>query len=125
MTIRDGSISLHRGDDYDETLTFTNDSGAALDLTGFKFWFTMKTKDQGVADLDATLQLSSPSSGITFKSGDPTLGVIYLSITSVQSAAFVPSTYKFDVQIKNASNKISTLILGDVLVKPDITITTT
>lgn len=120
MAAVSGNINITRGDTYVETWSVKQSDGTTnFDLTGGKMWFTIKT-NASVADGSATLQLSSPASGIVF-SGTPTDGTATLTITAAQTAALVPQTYYYDIQVKNSAGAITTLASGTLTVDADIT----
>ena len=114
------NISITRGDTYVETWACKQSDGVSiLDLTGAKLWFTIKTAST-VADGSATLQLSSPASGIVL-SGTPTDGTATMTMTAVQTAALTPQSYVYDIQVKLSSGTIWTLASGTLTVNSDIT----
>jgi hypothetical protein len=95
-------------------------NSAPVDLTGAKIWFTVKN---AVNDPDraAVVSLFTPSSGVavliaaqgTFSvTGDPNTFAAY---------GDMPVDFVFDLQLKEASGRITTIETGTLVVTPDVT----
>lgn len=120
MAVISTNFNVIQGDTYVESWALLDQSGVAVDLTGAKLYFTVKT---AYADADpGVLQLTSPSSGITIDSAAG--GLATLTITSTQSGALTVGTYKYDVQLKDSAGTIKTLVSGTLTVDAQVTITT-
>lgn len=116
------NFTITRGDTYVEDWTVTDNNGVALDITGGKLYFSVKT-DYSVADGSATLALTSPSTGITIV--DAATGKARLLITAAQTSAMTAGlTYVYDVQFKDVNGVVTTLDKGKITVEPDVTQTT-
>lgn len=102
-----------RGDDKTWTFTFVDSDGNAIDITGYIFFFTVKSRSQ---DTDAEAIISKD---ITILS-DPTNGIMQVSVTNSETSINVGS-YRFDLQWKDTSDKIKTVTgPGDFVVLQDI-----
>lgn len=120
MAIITGDFSITRGDTHVQSWALVDSSGVAVDITGGKFYCTLKN---AVADADpGVLQLTSPSSGITIDNAAG--GLATLTITAAQTAALAIQTYEYDVQYKDSAGTITTLARGKMTVTSDVTITT-
>lgn len=97
------------------------------DLTGFKFWFTLK-KDVLDGDELAALQVSTTAGDSD--NDDPINGIVYLTIESDVMATVEAGTYFYDLQMKRPSatgKGIKTILppIGDpidpIIVYPQVT----
>jgi hypothetical protein len=120
MAIITQNFSIRRGDTWVETWNILDALGAAVDVTGAKFYMTIKN-NTGDAD-PGVLQLTSPSSGIVITTAAS--GIVTATITATQSAALAAQTYVYDIQMKASNGDVTTLDTGTLTVSPDITITT-
>jgi len=104
---------LVRGDDWTLKLTLTS-SGTPLDITGYTFWFTLKS---GVDDADpGALQVTATSG-----SPDAAAGILYINVPKASTDGLTSGTYNYDVQQVDDSNNVQTLLIGKVKVVKDIT----
>lgn len=69
----------------------------ATDLTGYKFWFTLK-KDILDLDENAALQVSTVAGDDV--NDTPADGIVYLTLSSLALANVLPDTYFYDLQMK-------------------------
>jgi hypothetical protein len=105
-----------RGDTWTNKFTFTDAAGAAIDVTGWQLWVTLKL-DPTVADVDADMQ-----STVTLPVGaDATGGIGYVVSTAAETDVLTPATHFYDFQYKQPSGEIQTIASGQVTVDRDIT----
>lgn len=106
--------SFARGDDWTLKFTFTDTDGVPINITGYTFWMTLKS------DPDA---VDPGSAQVTATSGSPDAanGILYVTIPKAQTNSLTPGTYNYDLQQKDASNNVQTVLLGKVKVAKDIT----
>ncbi len=114
------NIEYVHGDDAIFTGTVMLD-GAVVDPTGCSFWFTVKVN---TTDADTGVyQLTSAGGAIVVTDGPN--GQIQLTIpadqTYVPAFSWKDTVYNYDLQMKDTSNKISTLAKGKVTVLADVT----
>ena len=112
-------LSILRGDNYTLTVTVTNTSGTAFDLTGYKAFFT------AVANLDVTTITvldSSASIQQTISSiPTPTAGIIVFNFSPTDTN-ILPGTYFYDVQIESVAGAVTTILQPDqLIITPDVT----
>lgn len=105
-------IDIYRGDDKTINVT-VKDSNGVVDITGYTFWFTVKA-DETDTDGDAKIQKevtshTAPASGET---------AIVLSTTDTDLEV---RSYYYDIQMKDTTNSITTLLKDRLLVNQDIT----
>jgi hypothetical protein len=90
------NLTIQKGNLYTATITFTDSTGAAYDLTGKTVFFTAKKKNDNLAD-DS---LAVITEDITVHT-DPTNGITTLSLSTTQTD--VPlGCYKCDFRIYQA-----------------------
>lgn len=114
----DNRIDEFIGDDFDYTLTFTDDNGDAVDITGWTIWLTVK-ESEADADVSAVFQVSQTSHT------DATGGISTLSVANTTTDDLSPGTYVYDIQVKTDSNKIYTVTKGQFVITSDVTTSTT
>ena len=108
---------LDRGDDW--TIKLVLKSGSSpLDITGYSYKFTLKANiddaDPGALQLSATPSvLDSPT--------EASQGILYITATDTQTDPLEARTYNYDVQQKDSTGKIQTLLIGKVKVVKDVT----
>lgn len=106
--------AAYRGDNPSYSFTVTN-GGVAVDITGFVFFLTIKP----AFDADDTDAAAVVSETWTVPAGaDATNG---LTSVTISLADVDPGDYFWDVQMKDASNNIKTLIVDNYRVVDDVT----
>ena len=107
-------IKLVRGDDKLLELQFSRDD-VPIDITGWTVFFTMKlATDKDLTDASAILKKNITSHT------DPTNGITQLSIDHEETAP-LDANYIYDIQTKDTLGKITTVLIGQVIVEMDIT----
>ena len=111
-------IEVIRGDDVTLTVTFQDENGTAINLTGSTLYFTVKgdltaTDDTGALISKDVVSHTTPLSGISS---------VALSNTDTNITA---GDYYYDFQLKNSSNKITSTSKGVFSVINDVTKRTT
>ena len=106
-----------RGDTWKFTFVFKDTNNAAIDITGLQYWFTVK-ESRDDTDAVAGVQVGP----FVAEAADALLGQLDLAVSPLQTNDLEPKTYYYDLQEVNASNEVSTLLLGRVKVKQDITL---
>lgn len=98
---------------------FTESDGSALDITGYKVYFTVRNR----GTLNA-LTTNSDADAVISKVVDtfatPTLGICSVELTK-DDTDITPKKYVYDIQIKDAGNGISTIVIDDFVVQADVT----
>jgi hypothetical protein len=107
-------MTFTRGDDLVRSFTIKR-NGVGIDVTGAILWFTVKTNETD-ADVDAIIQNEFPIPSAT--TGVFTWTLVH-SITG--AAKVVPGTYYYDFQLVSGGN-VTTLVIGKVKIKQDITL---
>lgn len=109
-------LSIYKRDDVTINLVVKNSAGVAIDITGYKFWFTAKVNKDDV-DASALIQVS-----VTDHT-NPTEGETSIQLSKINTN-ITPGNYYYDIQMKDNMNKILTLVSSTIEIKQDITITT-
>lgn len=115
-------VTMYRGDTRLLDFVITR-AGVVVDLTNATVWFTAK-RSLTDADVDAVFQLYSPSNGVQITGA--TYGEVRVTIPPSATDALTKSEALYwDLQVKEANGNISTTASGTLLVKLDVTRTTT
>jgi len=109
-----------RGDSWDITVTIVDSSNNAIDISGNEYIFTLKS-DIDTSDIDADLQYGPVSPG----SPDGSNGILNFVIPGNFTKDLEGKTYKYDLQEVTSANKVSTILIGSLRVRKDVTITAT
>jgi hypothetical protein len=109
-----------RGDTWKFTFVFKDTNNVAIDITGLQYWFTVK-ESRDDTDAIAGVQVGP----FVAEAADALLGQLDLTISPLQTENLDPKTYYYDLQEVTVSNEVSTLLLGRVKVKQDITLNAT
>lgn len=108
---------LVRGDDWTIRLALKS-GGSPLDITGYTYKMTLKTN---IDDADpGALQLTATPSVATSPT-EASQGILYITATDTQTDSLEAGTYNYDVQQKDDTGKIQTLLIGKVKVVKDVT----
>ena len=105
---------IYRGDNSSYTLSFKNNDGTPIDITGWKIYFTMK-QHLFQSDEDAALKVD------VIVHDDPVNGKTSIYLTNGLTEKLEPITYLYDIQVKKPDNTVLTIIVDKVEVKADIT----
>ncbi|MCK5015443.1 MAG: hypothetical protein KAS32_00060 [Candidatus Peribacteraceae bacterium] len=116
MSLRQ-KIQQVKRDSTDLLVTFKDDEGNLVDITGSTVILTVKEK-QTDEDIDAIFQITQDTHS------DPTNGETVLSVTTADTEDVDPKIYFFDIQIKFLDGKIQTPSLGTWEILQDITYAT-
>lgn len=110
------NIQINRGDSFSRPISLKNSSGVGIDITSYKFYFTVKSIFSNVRDdSDAVIKKD-----ITIFS-NPTGGEFMLDLTSVETDV-QPGNYQYSFQYKKPDGSIHSINerpLFDVLADGD------
>ena len=107
-------ISIDQGATYSLALTYKDSAGAAINLTGY----TAAMQIRSSYDSTSTIVSLTSSAGIVITAAT---GLLTVNITSTQTTALTPGTYVYDLEITSASNVVTRLIQGSVIVSAEVT----
>ena len=116
MAQESGTIRIIRGDDELLQVTFTDENGSPIDLTGSTVFFTVKKKSDLSQDNDDLAVIS-----ITVTShSDPTNGITEIPMTKTETN-LDKGDYYWDLQIKDTADDISSVVKGIFEIIEDVT----
>jgi hypothetical protein len=92
---------LRVGDDYSIELTVKNLSGNAQNITGYKFWLTLKSSFD-LSDANAELQFSSTAGDNP--NDEPVNGICFLYVPASITKNIPAGSYYYDIQQKAGAN---------------------
>lgn len=111
------NLIIMRGDDIIYTVTLVNDDGTNPNITGYTFYFTVKEK---FTDSDNEAKIAKTVTSLS----DPTHGTMTFTLTHTDTN-LAPKTYVYDIQFKDGSSLITTVLYGEFTILPDVTKRTT
>lgn len=109
-----------RGDDWDITVTMTDENGNPYDISGNQYWFTLKSNID-YSDIQAELQVGPITSG----SPDASLGILNFTVSGIYTKDLEAKTYNYDLQEVSLSGRVSTVLIGKVKIRKDVTLSAT
>jgi hypothetical protein len=114
------TITAHRGDTVEIFISLTDVEGLEqIDVTGMMIWFTLKRSPDDT-DLQALLQKNTSTGGVIIT--NTALGQAKVILSAEETSAIpAPSIYLYDVQVKDASGKVTTVDEGYLDLRTDIT----
>lgn len=113
-------LNLTRGDDRDFDFTVVDRTGAAEDITGWMFWFTVKTSPAD-PDAAALFQLTSAAEQIVVDVAGEGIGRILVRAAHTKSSS--PGNYVFDLQCRKGppGSPVQTLSRGVLKLSDEVT----
>ncbi|MBF0339473.1 MAG: hypothetical protein HQL95_00740 [Magnetococcales bacterium] len=111
-------FQFYRGDTQPLSVVFTTATGEPVDITDHVLWFTMK---RAAKDLDGEAVIQKR---LVCPSGAQSVaGIGIITLTSVETGAFDPGLYVYDIQrvITETPPVVYTLTSGRISVLEDIT----
>jgi len=105
-----------RGDTWNLRFIIQDVSSTPIDITGNQYWITLKSSVD-LLDEQAELQIGPIVAAVP----DSTSGILSIVIPGGATNALEPKTYNYDVQEVTSTGTVSTLLIGKIRVKADIT----
>lgn len=105
---------LFRGDSREFSLTFSDDDGKPINITGWKVYFTLK-ESEGDADSEAKLKKD------VTEHESPEEGKAKIHLEPSDTNDLEPGEYYYDFQIKKPGGDILTVASGELRILTDIT----
>ena len=107
-------LRMVRGDSYNSTLTFSNESGP-INITGWTIYFTLK-KNWLQPDSEAALQK------VITQHTNPTQGQTVLTLLPADTQQLWPNDYDFDIQACDTEGNVYTVLRGKFTLDYDVTV---
>ena len=106
------NIFIDSGADYTSTVTVTDGTGSAYDLTGFTAAAQIrKTYESSAATVSFTVAFNA----------DRTTGQLDLTLTGAQTAAVTAGRYVYDLLITSGASAKTRVVEGIVTINPRVT----
>ena len=117
MSITPGKydITLYRGSTFRQTLTWKDQNGTAINLTG---WTARLQGRKSIPSDTPFITLTTENGGITLGGA---AGTIELYITHMATAALVDDIGSYDLELIAGNGDVTRLMMGRILVDPDVT----
>ena len=113
------ALIIYRGDTVNIDLNIKDSNGTAIDITGYTIFFTAKTNDND-SDGDALIKEDVTTHLDPDGADGASSGKSRITLSSTQTAIAVGNHY-YDIQMKDASDNITTITADRFNVKQDIT----
>lgn len=110
------TITVFKRDTRALRFTFTDENGAAVDITGWKIWFTVKAKD---TDTDANAKILKTQTSHL----DPVNGISEIDLSSSETD-LPAATYVYDIQTLDDVSQLRTVVKADFVITQDVTYAT-
>jgi len=104
------NIFINQGADFSTTVTISDNTGSALDLTSFT----------ALAQMRKTYESTSATAFTATFDSDRTTGKIELSLTGTQTSTLESGRYVYDLLITGASSDKSRVVEGIATVNPSV-----
>ena len=106
------NIFIDSGADYTSTVTVTDGTGSAYDLTGFTAAAQIrKTYESSAATVSFTVAFNA----------DRTTGQLDLTLTGAQTAAVTAGRYVYDLLITSSAGALTRVVEGIAQINPRVT----
>jgi hypothetical protein len=107
-----------RGDTWNFKFVFQDEAGDPIDISSNEYWLTVK-EDLDVGDDQAIVQVGPVAPTFT----DGTQGILNLTVSALQTADIPAKTMQYDLQEVNNASEVTTILLGRIKVRKDVTLT--
>ncbi len=99
-------LSFDEGNDFSYDITLTDENGDAIDLTGYTFYMTVKSKKSN-SDEDSIFKITVSSIP------SPELGIVTIPVTRDDTLNVPPGIYPYDIKYKTGSDSVRTVLIGN------------
>lgn len=106
------NLTLVQGDDVAETFTFRDDTGTAIDITGYTFAAQMRPYPSS-SSVTATFTVAISGAG----SG----GTVTMTLARAVTATISAGRYHWDLEWTDTANRKRTLLAGVAVVLEEVT----
>jgi hypothetical protein len=114
MALSTYDMSAEQGSDFATTVTYTNDAGSAVNLTGY----TSRMQVRQFAGSKAPFLTLTNTSGMAITAGT---GVISVAITAAALSTVPAGSYVYDLEIVSGAGAVTKLLSGDFDVLAEVT----
>lgn len=107
-------LSFMEGSDFSYDVTLTDSAGAAIDLTGYTFYMTVK-KAKSNSDENAIFKKTVTTIP------NPTLGIVTIPIVRTDTLNVTPGIYPYDIKYESGTNAVRTVLYGNFKIIQGVT----
>ena len=104
------NLAIDQGTTYSVTITVTDDTGSARNLTSYTVRSQMRKSYYTNANVAFSANIASPADG-----------TVTLDLTATQTSALKPGRYVYDVELVSNVATVERLVEGIVTVYPEAT----
>ena len=104
------NLAIDQGTTYSVTITVTDDTGSARDLTNYTVRSQMRRSYYTNSNVAFSANIASPTDG-----------TVSLDLTDAQTSALKPGRYVYDVELVSNVAMVERLVEGIVTVYPEAT----
>lgn len=108
------TISFIQGDDTGITITVTDDTGAPIDITSYRVYFTVKSTLKSTNDNFAVITVD------TTNHTNPTAGITLIDLPH-EKTNVTSGTYYYDFRLIDPSGDIASIQYGQCTIYPAVT----
>lgn len=112
-------ITLARGDTKALQITFTESDGSALDITGYKVYFTVRERGT-LVNLPTNEDTTAEIAKVITVFDDAVGGICTIELSKTDTE-LTPKKYRYDIQLLDDGGGISTIVIDDFIVLADVT----
>lgn len=107
------TLTLRRGDTWTRTITWTEDDGTAIDLTGYTVSFVI---GRGFND-DTATEYTQADSEVSVSAAD---GEVTITLSPAQTRALTKRVYQYELTVTSAGGVATTILDGLLMVEPEV-----
>ena len=97
---------MRAGDDYNIKLVINDSTGTAKNITGYKFWLTLKA---AISDADTAAALQFSTTAGDNVNDDLPNGICYMAVPAAMTKLIVSGEYRYDIQ-QRVGNSLTTVL---------------
>ena len=90
-----------------DTIKIKLDYGTSVDLTGFKFWLTLK---RSYRDTDENAAMQVVTTAGDYELDEPTRGIVYIVVPYTVTDLIEAGSYYYDIQELSSADEIRTIV---------------
>lgn len=110
------SFCIYQGSTFKRTITYTDSSGTAVDLTGATIRMQAR---ENVNSASTVIDLSTDTSGISIT--DAAAGEFEISLTASATAGLSFRSSVYDLEIEFTDGEVRRILAGTIELRPEVT----
>lgn len=118
------NIEIHQGDSFSRPIKFTDSAGAAINITGYTFYMTVKEKESDEDSAAIISKTIAPEDISSPENGEVTISVSGADTITISGTTtkIKPGTYLYDIKYKKADDSVFTALFGNFTILKSITL---